>query len=264
MQGHLMGTVSKALSLLNLFSHSRREIGLSDMTRLSGLNKATVYRLLSELQSQGFVEQVGADRAYRIGASVLRLAALREASVPLVEVSRKVLADLSSATNETAHMSVLRGDRLSALNYVYSRTHATNVTMENVDELAFHATASGLAVLAYSSPEFIRSTLDGPLASYTDRTVTDRGEIENLLETVRQSGFAESVGGFEDEVHSYAAPVFGPDRHPIGAVAVATPSARMSSKTAGAIQERVLEASRIFTEKIGGFFPEAFPRGAAE
>ena len=46
-----MGTVSKALSLLTLFSHARPTIGLSDVTRLSGLNKATAYRLLGELQT---------------------------------------------------------------------------------------------------------------------------------------------------------------------------------------------------------------------
>jgi len=97
-----MGTVAKALSLLTLFNQSRPEIGLSDVTRLSGLNKATAYRLLSELQAQGFVEQVGTDRAYRLGPEIMRLAALREAAVPLLSVAREVLDRLCTATGETA------------------------------------------------------------------------------------------------------------------------------------------------------------------
>ncbi|MEY8842621.1 helix-turn-helix domain-containing protein, partial [Cribrihabitans sp. XS_ASV171] len=38
-----MGTVSKALSLLTHFNHNRLEMGLSDITRASGMNKATVF-----------------------------------------------------------------------------------------------------------------------------------------------------------------------------------------------------------------------------
>lgn len=82
-----MGTVTKALNLLSFFTQNRHEIGLSDLTRLSGLNKATVYRLMGELQAAGFVEQVGPDRAYRLGPELLRLAALREAAVPILSVS---------------------------------------------------------------------------------------------------------------------------------------------------------------------------------
>ena len=57
-----MGTTSKALSLLRLFSGSQPEIGLTELSRQSGMNKATVYRLMSDLAEYGFVEQVGADR----------------------------------------------------------------------------------------------------------------------------------------------------------------------------------------------------------
>ena len=75
-----MGTVSKALDLLNLFNRAQPLIGLSDLSRLAGVNKATCYRLMSELQAHGLVEQVGSGREYRLGPAVLRLAALREAS----------------------------------------------------------------------------------------------------------------------------------------------------------------------------------------
>ncbi len=254
-----MGTVTKALSLLNNFSLSRPEIGLSEMTRLSDLNKATVYRLLRELQDQGFVEQAGAGRAYRLGAGVLRLAALREASVPLLNVSREILRTLSDRTGETAHMSVLRGQKLSALAYTYSRAHATKVTMEDTGDLAFHATGSGLAVLAFSDPEFVSAVLSRPLPAYTSNTITDRKRILAQLETIRRVGTAESVAGFEDEVHSHAAPVFGTDRRPVGALAVAAPCARITPQAAAEIRRELAIAARQLTERIGGFFPEDFP-----
>ncbi len=254
-----MGTVAKALSLLDLFSHARAEIGLSDIARLSGMNKATVYRLLSELQQQGFVEQTGAERAYRLGPEVLRLAALREVAVPLLTVSQEILDRLCAETGETAHMSLVRGERLNALAYRYSPAHATRVMMEDAEVLSFHATSSGLAVLAFADPEFTEAILSRPLHAHTPRTMTDPDAVRDALQEVRQTGIAESVGGFEAEVHSHAAPVFGADRTPVGALAVAAPVARITGRSRALIRERVKRGANDLTRRIGGFAPAHFP-----
>ena len=258
-----MGTVSKALSLLNLFTHARTEIGLSDAARLSGLNKATTYRLLRDLQAEGFVEQVGTDRAYRLGSTVLRLAALREASVPLLSVSRQVLQELCDATGETAHMSALQGDRLVTTAYVYSPAFATKVTMDDAEVLALHATGSGLAVLGFAAPVFVERVLAAPLPALTERTITDPGQIRAVLAEVGKAGLAESIGAFEAEVHSNAAPVFDATGHPMGAIAVAAPMTRMTPDRRALIRTAVMEAGATLTRRLGGFPPDAYPGDVA-
>lgn len=254
-----MGTVAKALSLLSQFSLSRPEIGLSDMARLSGMNKATVFRLLSELEAGGFVEQIGTTRAYRLGSEVLRLATLRDAAVPLRAVVSTVLDDLCAQTDETVHMSLVQGQHLNALAHKYSATHATRVMMEDASELSFHATSSGLAVLAFSDPTFVDAILSRPLPRFTQQTKTDPDHIRQLLATARQAGFAESVSGFEVDVHSHAAPVFGPDARPIGALAVAAPVARITGRTRSHIQRHLAKHAYTLTLKTGGFYPPDFP-----
>lgn len=258
-----MGTVSKALSLLTLFSQSRPQIGLSDATRLSGMNKATVYRLMGELVDQGFVEQVGPDRAYRLGPEVLRLAALREAAVPLLEASREILDRLCDATGETAHMSQVTGQRLHTLNYAYSPRHATRVMMEDAEVLSFHATSSGLAVLAFADPAFTEAVLSQPLQRHTAQTVTDPDRIRAALDTVRATGIAESVGGFEQDVHSHAAPVFGADQRPVGALAVAAPVSRMTPDLKAEIRAELRRCAGDLTRRTGGFCPPHFPQETA-
>jgi DNA-binding IclR family transcriptional regulator len=254
-----MGTVTKALSLLTLFSQRQTEIGLSDMTRASGMNKATVYRMLSELQAMGFVEQVGNGRAYRLGPEVLRLAALREAAVPMLSVSRTVLEQLSAATGETAHMSLVQGDQLNLLSHCYSPQHAMRVMMDDAEVLSFHATSSGLAVLAFSPPAFAERQLAKPLPRFTDKTCTNPDDIRAALDLTRANGFAESIGGFEADVHSHAAPIFGADRQPIGALAVAAPVSRMSRASKLIIRAKVMSSARDLTQRIGGFAPDSYP-----
>lgn len=255
-----MGTVTKALSLLDHFSQSRQGIGLSDFARLSGLNKATVYRMLSELQAQGFVEQVGADRSYRLGPHVLRLAALREAAVPLLSVSRTILQRLSEATGETAHVSVVQGTRLNMLAHAYSSRHATRVMMDDAEVLSFHATGSGLAILAFAPAVFVDTVLAPPLRKFTAQTETDPAALRERLNAIRRQGIAESVGGFEADVHSHAVPLFGAANGPIGAIAVAAPVSRMTDAQKRIIEAELRIAARELTTRTGGFWPADFPR----
>ena len=257
-----MGTVSKALSLLTYFNHGRVENGLSDLTRLSGMNKATVFRMMSELQQSGFVEQAGTDRSYRLGPQVLRLAALREAAVPILSVSRRVLRALSDKTCETTHLSLVQGMQLNSLSHAYSPRHATKVMMEDAEVLTYHGTGSGLAVLAYAKTAFVDAVLEQPLISHTQHTVTDPKAIRAQLDQVRSCGMAQSIGGFEADVHSHAVPIFGPDRQPIGALAVAAPVSRMTDAQKDLIPAALRHAGQTLTHRIGGFPPAGYPHEA--
>ncbi len=254
-----MGTVSKALSLLKLFNHARPEIGLTDMTRLSGMNKATVYRLLGELQDRGFVEQRETNRCYRLGPEVLRLAALREAAVPLLSVSREILERLCLTTGETAHMSMVQGTQLNTLNYAYGTRHATRVMMEDAEVLSFHATSSGRAILAFSPADFVDTILTGPLTRHTSDTKTDPDQIRAIFPSVRRTGIAETNGEFETDVHTHAAPVFGADQHPLGALAVAAPASRMTPQLQSTIRDELHACAQALTLRTGGFQPSEYP-----
>lgn len=228
------------------------------MTRLTGMNKATVYRLLTELAEQGFVEQVGSGREYRLGPVFPRLAALREAAVPTREVAQNVLGKLSEITGETAHMSILQGDVLLTEAYVYSPLHGTRVTMEDAEVITLHSTSSGLAVLAYHDAALAESVLAGPLEQRTPQTVTDPDTLRAQIAEVRRTGISENISGFEEDVHSFACPIFDARQHCYGAVAVAAPVARMDANLKATIRAAVPVAALEMTRLLGGFIPDEF------
>ncbi len=254
-----MTTVAKALDLLSLFTRAQPQAGLSDLARRAGLNKATCHRLLADLAAAGLVEQVGPAREYRLGPGVLRLAALREAAVPLQAAARPVLDWLADTTGETAHLSVLVAGRLQALAFAYSARHATRVMMSDADALPFHATASGLAVLGALDRVARDAVLAAPLPALTPLTVTDPAALRGIAACVRAEGHAESIGGFEadvhciggfeDDVHSLAVPLFGADGACFGALAVAAPAARMHP---AAVLPALMQAAARITTQLGG------------
>lgn len=251
----IVGTVTKALELLDLFTRARPMIGLSDLARMANLNKATCYRLITELAGYGLVEQLNTGREYRLGPAVLRLAALREAHVPTRDAAMPVLQELARFTRETAHLSLLMGGTLRPLAYAYSPAHSTKVTMEDTEVLPFHATSSGLAVLAFQSAGFVNALLAAPLMRLTPLTTTDPVILRERLLQVQQTGFAESHGGYEAEVHSIAVPLFDALGYCTGAVAVAAPASRMTDAQRALMQRSLLRAGTEITSLWGGALP---------
>lgn len=250
-----MGTVAKALELLDHFTRVNPRIGLSDLARLADLNKATCFRLASALCEHGLLEQLGDSREYRLGPGLLRLAALREAHVPTREAAMPILSRLAAETGETAHLSILLRGQLRPLAHAYSPAHVTKVTMDDTDDLPLHATSSGLAVLAFGPADLRAATLAGPLPRLTAATLTDPVALSARIAQVQALGLAESQGGFAAEVHSLAAPLFNIAGQCSGAVAVAALSSRMAEAERAHIRTALQRAAAEITALWGGSVP---------
>lgn len=249
-----MGTTSKALGLLDYFTRARPLIGLSDLARLSGANKATCYRLMAELVDHGLVEQV-ASKEYRIGPAVLRLAALREATVPTREAALPRLQALALATGETAHMSQLVAGQLVTLCFAYPASHGMRVMMEDADHLPFHATSSGHAVLGWLPETAVARVLDGPLPVVPGLVPVTRDDLQSRIARARAQGWAATASTFEADVSSFAVPLFDAQGGVQGALALAAAAPRLTEATAQAIPRQLIATARQIMALWGGMIP---------
>lgn len=250
-----MGTTTKSLKLLDHFSTARPEIGLSALSRLSGRDKASVYRSLSELLELGYVEQNMTTKHYRLGPTIIRLANVREATVPIRQAVREPLSQLVDAVRETAHVTLLQGTQLVVASYCQSRHHGTRVEIETAEVLPLHATASGAAILAFSPPALLEQVLSEPLAAITHKTLTDPEQLRYKVRAARKSGFGAASGEYESDVRSTSAPIFGPNDTCIGAVSVAYPQSRASDALETAIKDHLKPAARSISSTCGGVIP---------
>src|SRR3954469_10254934 len=149
-----MKTVDKALALLTYFGLRTPELGLSDLARLADVDKATTLRLLNSLKKNGFVEQDPRSKKYRLGSAVLRFARVREASFPMVSVMQPVLERLAAETGETVHGTLASTSCLITIGSA-SPPRMSRVYIDPSQEIPFHATASGIAYLAFAPPEVV-------------------------------------------------------------------------------------------------------------
>jgi DNA-binding IclR family transcriptional regulator len=187
---------------------------------------------------------------------VVRLAFLREASVPMRDIAMRVLQRISDATGETAHLGQLQGSRLATLAYTYSSTHGVAVRMEDADVVPLHASASGHAMLAFAAPDFRDRILAGPLPAFTPDTPVAPDDIRACLTRVRATGLAELIGGFEADVHSLAVPLFDGNAIVTGAIAVAAPAARMTPALRARVIAALRDGAREIMEQSGGTPPQ--------
>ncbi|MEX0346982.1 MAG: IclR family transcriptional regulator [Rhizobiaceae bacterium] len=252
-----MRTVDKALKLLDYFNDRRSEIGLSELARLAEIDKATTHRMVTVLANHGFLEQHPDTRAYRLGAGILRLARLREACFPVEVIVNPVLRRIADQTGETAHISLLAGRQLMTVGSA-EPDRGNRVHIEPGLILPFHATASGIAFMAFAAPEFVDKILSRKLKAFTDATDCDPVSIRNRLSACRETGFGISDEGFQTEICSTAAPLFDANGIANGAVTIATPTSRMNASARRSIAESVIEASYEISRGLGGEPSEMF------
>lgn len=220
-----MGTIGKALTLLDILSGMDREAGLTEIAQACGYDKATTRRFLVALEKQGFVEQHADTRKYRLGATLLRLARIREERYPFLRTATPLVRELAEFTGETVHLSEFSNGRLSTI-HVEESSKAHRVFVRIGTILPFHATASGLAYLAACPTDMIEAELAKPLAGYTDHTPLNPVELRRRIEETQARGYSINRQGMEAGVISASAAIGPPVGRPVGSITVAAPFVR--------------------------------------
>ena len=112
----LVQTLSRGLGILSQFTVDERALSLTDLSRKTGLHRATVYRFARTLESHGYLAYDGENALYTIGQSwVAGLYSLGRGSV-LGEILNRDLRALAEAMGETTALSVRRGQVLQVIN----------------------------------------------------------------------------------------------------------------------------------------------------
>lgn len=250
-----MSTIEKALGLLEHFSGAQPEIGLSEFKGLTGVDKGTLHRHLTALRHCGFLEQNPVSKAYRLGPAVIRLANVRENTVPIVKTVSFYVDQIAADISELVHAALPQKNGMSAIYAMDGGHHGTRVSFDDAEILPFHATSSGLAMLAFSDAAFVDAVLSQHLNAFTSTTSTDLDDIRTLIAQARTGGFSYANQTYEAEVCSVAIPFFGHTENAIGTLAIATPTTRMDDAIRDGFLRRLIAASTALSRDLGGRIP---------
>ena len=212
--------VARAFAVLGAFDCDRRELGISELARLTGLPKSTTHRMASDLVGCGVLVAIGS--RYRLG---LRLFELGTRWIPanLKDLYDPYLRDLSCLTKGTVHGAVLEGVEIVYLERITSH-HWKGPRTRIGSRLPAYCTALGKAMLAHSPDAVVDRVVASGLLPRTPRTIVCAPTLGRELATIRTAGVAFDRQEYQSGVECVAAPILGERQAAISAVSVSVPA----------------------------------------
>jgi PcaR/PcaU/PobR family beta-ketoadipate pathway transcriptional regulator len=215
-------SVSRALSILELFSDKRPSLSVSEVAELTGLNRATCYRFCQTLRQLGYLEELGGGR-FRPGLKAVSLAHSALSSRELPELALPYLRRLRDDIGETVNMGLLDDTEVVYVARVLS-DHLISLRLYVGSRLPAYASSLGRSILAFLPPEDAESIIDrSDLEALTGHTITSRKRLTAELKKIREQGYALNDQEVANGLRGVAAPVLNEAGKPIAAINISIP-----------------------------------------
>lgn len=246
----LVGTAAlqKAFDLIDIIGGSTGFTSLAELMRRTGMPRATLYRMLAALSARGLIRHDPTTQGYCLGFHLIELAQNVWSRNDLVSVAATELRRLRDMTGETSYLAVLHEGSVRSLGR-FDGAHSRRSSAALGANKPLHCTSQGKAILSHMSQAQVRALLRDPLQRFTDRTITDIGQLLAHLEITQARGFATDDEEIRNDTRCVGAAILDPAGYPIAAISVAGPSFRITSERAAQLgPELAAAAERISSE----------------
>ncbi|HEY0615393.1 MAG TPA: IclR family transcriptional regulator [Candidatus Elarobacter sp.] len=246
----LLGTVRRALRVLDFLAEAERPVPIKQLAGALGLNISSAYHVMNTLVVDGYASRDERTGAYGLGAKAARLGDAYARAWPVEPELRAIVSELGARTGENAYLALTHGKDVVITDIVESRQRVRVHALHRGYSGDLHARALGKAVLAHRNGPSVREHFAAhPPRRLTPRTLVTMTAIETELERVRRRGYAEDLEEFCEGVCCLGAPFFARDGSPAGSVSVSVPSFRYRT-VRGAARDAVLDAARAATAAL--------------
>ncbi|CAK9890723.1 MULTISPECIES: IclR family transcriptional regulator [Pseudomonas] len=223
---YIVPGLERGLLLLCEFSRQNRTLTAPELARRLELPRSTIFRLLTTLETMGFVTRSGNE--YRLGMSVLRLGFEYLASLELTELGQPLLARLCDHLNYPSNLVVRDG---RSIVYV-AKVSPPSVFSSAVNvgtRLPAHATVLGRILLEDLSLAELRELYpEEHLEQHSPCTPKTVLELFDLVQSDRQRGYVSGEGFFESSISTIAAPVRDHSGRVVAAMGVTIPTVQVA------------------------------------
>lgn len=153
-ESHHVKSIVKAFELLETLEQTG-EIGVTELSRQTGIAKSSVYKYLDTLRHLGYVTK--SDGAY---APSLRLFHFGQRIVSRHDVYRIAQPELDALAEKTGEVVSLIVEEDGDAVYLYSTAPHDDRTIEEGSRMPIHASTGGKALLSYRSREYVDDVLE--------------------------------------------------------------------------------------------------------
>jgi IclR family KDG regulon transcriptional repressor len=250
-QQKIIGSVQRAIDILDLFDRRTQELGVTDIARILNLPKSTIAGLILTLEYNNYLDQNTETRKYRLGFKLAERAGVFLDQFDLRRIALPVLEELRNSSNESVNLAIRDGEYV-----IYIERMLGDNTLGMRSEIGkrelIHSTALGKAILAQLPETEIKqfvSTYD--FKPVTPRTITDPAAFLFEIKETKSRGF--SIDNQENELggRCVAAPIIDYLRRPVAAISMSVPIQRFPKEKTPEFGAMVSWAARKISAQLG-------------
>lgn len=243
-------SVDKAIAVLKAFHEDAYTgVGVSELSRRSGLSKSTSFRLLRVLEDNDLLERAGTD--YRFSDTFRTLVDpnpsqnRRQAHDNIRDVLMPFASELFLATQSTVYLVVLDNAQAVCLNVLMGR-EGIDLPFRIGQRIPAYCTGAGKVLLAHD-PNAAAQMLREPRRMWTPNTIIDEEALRVELAGARRDGIGMVRGELTTSMFGLAAPVLVGERA-VASIAVACPPERFH-QFGTVLRRATLEAMRALAPR---------------
>ena len=221
-------SLARGLAVMRAFREQSDRLTLSDVSRLTGLSRASVRRSLLTLQALGYAESSG--RYFSLSPQVLTLAQAYLSSSPVPRVAQSFLERVSERLGESCSLSILHHDEVIYIARS-ARKRIGSLHRDVGTHLPAHCTSMGRVLLASLSDReldaFLAKTV---LESFTRNTIIDKDKLRAVLDKVRRDTYCLVDEELEVDLRTLAIPIHNASGRVIAAMNVGARASQTGRK----------------------------------
>jgi DNA-binding IclR family transcriptional regulator len=208
--------IGRAAQLLRLVTAAGADgATAADLSRDAGLTRPTVHRLLAALRREGLVDRDEAEGRWMPGPELYLMGTVAAARFDITDTARDIVRSLAVRTEESAFLSVRRGDETVCLVREEGSFPIRSFVLSEGVRFPLGVASAGLAILAFLPPHDV----DAYFARHPDlaeRWGAAHGEqrLRARLDDTRARGYALNPGLIVEGSWGMGAAVFARDGHP--------------------------------------------------
>lgn len=246
----VLQSVDNALRIMEAMSESEYELGIAELSRNLGLGRSTVHRLITTLESRGFVTQNPVTAKYKLGIKIVTIGGTILQKIDIIKEARPYLEKLSRATGESSHLALLSGDEIIFVDKVLGSNPAKMASVIGLRRPAY-ATATGKMLLAHLPEGQLKKWLNSvSIHRCTPFTLSNTDELSEQLEKIKGLGYSEDLQEMEEGLICFGAPIRNVSGEVFAAVSVSGAASRMMQSKQDLIVQ-VTKTAELISEACG-------------
>jgi IclR family KDG regulon transcriptional repressor len=240
-----MKSLNKALDILESFLNTKEEMGVSEIARLTGLNKATVSRIANCLASRNYLVQLKKREKYFLGTQFLSFNKVIKDRIKIRDIVMPYIAKLSKSVDETVVLVIWDGKNAINIDSVQS-AQSLRIIPDESDQIPLYCTGTGKIFLTQMTDKELESYFNrNNMIAYTTNTITNFNQMKTQLLAIKNEGVAYDNEEYQIGTRNVAAGIKDIEGRYVASIGVLAPSIRL---TRGKMIEIAPEVKRCAME----------------